>query len=280
MPSDLLTVDYVHSWNRDQLVEFDVNPATRVNTTRTGALTYTDLYGLAATQGISPYVNPVITRQNSGTSDFDGLNLSVEKRFSNFWAARVSYSAGYARGNSEPNQLYINNYQVLGDAHLDDVGFGPLDNDRRQNFVLSGRVEVPRTKGLILSGIYRWMSGLPMTLFNSNVDADRNGRLFDRIPAGNYCGVGLNAICVDSNGSRNGARGPTFQKTDMRATYRLRPSKGATVDLTFELFNLFNNWNYANPTADQRLTDFLTLTAFTGGQGQPRAAQFSMRMGF
>ncbi|MEQ1911487.1 MAG: carboxypeptidase regulatory-like domain-containing protein, partial [Vicinamibacterales bacterium] len=213
-----LTVDYVHSWNRDQLVEFDVNPATRANTTRTGPITYTDLYGLAAKLAISPFVNPVITRQNTGTSEFDGLNLSVEKRFSNRWAARVSYSTGYARGNSEPNQLYINNYQVLGDAHLDDVNFGPLDNDRKQNFVLSGRVEVPKTGGLILSGIYRWMSGLPMTLFNSNVDADRNGRLFDMIPAGNYCGVGLNSICVDNKGGRNGARGPSFQKTDLRAT--------------------------------------------------------------
>lgn len=275
-----VTVDYVHSWNRDQLVEFDVNPGTRVNTTRTGAINYTDLYGLAAKLAISPFVNPVITRQNLGTSQFDGLNVSVERRFANFWAARVSYSAGYARGNSEPNQTYANNYQVLDDPHLDDVQFGPLDNDRKQNFVLSGRVEVPKTGGLILSGIYRWMSGLPMTLYDSSVDVDRNGKLFDMLPAGRYCGVGLNSMCVDYNGGRNGARGPSFQKTDMRATYRLRPHKGATVDLTFELFNIFNNWNFANPTSDQRLTDFLTLTAFTGGQGQPRAAQFSARLGF
>ena len=59
--------------------------------------------------------------------------------------------------------------------------------------MLSGRVEVPRTGGLIVSGIYRWMSGIPFTLINSNVDADRNGRLFDEIPAGHYCGVGMNA---------------------------------------------------------------------------------------
>jgi len=55
---------------------------------------------------------------------------------------------------------------------------------------------------------------------------------------------------------------------------------GMTLDLNFELFNVFNNWNFANPTTDQRLTDFLVLTAFTGGNGQPRAAQFSARFGF
>jgi hypothetical protein len=274
-----LTVDYVHSWNRDQLVEFDVNPGTRVNTTRTGTVGFTDLYGLASQLGISPFVNPVITRRNLGTSQFDGMNVAVEKRFSSSWAARAAYAVGYARGNSEPNQLFANNYQVLDDPNLD-LQSGPLDNDRRQNVVLSGRVEVPRTGGLILSGIYRWMTGLPMTLFDSSVDADRNGRLFDMIPAGRYCGAGVNAICVDNKGGRNGARGPSFQKTDMRATYRLRPGRGSTVDLNFELFNIFNNWNFANPTADQRLTDFLTLTAFTGGQGQPRSAQFSARVGF
>ena len=111
-------------------------------------------------------MNPVITRKNLGTLEFDGLNVAIEKRFSNSWAARAVYAVGYARGDSEPNQLYVNNYQVLDDPNLD-LQSGPLDNDRRQNIVLSGRVEVPRTGGLILSGIYRWMSGVPMTLFDT-----------------------------------------------------------------------------------------------------------------
>jgi hypothetical protein len=281
------TIDYVHSWSREQLVDVDLNPATRANTSRTGPITYTDLYGLAAELGISPFVNPVFTRRNIGHSEFDGLNLSLEKRFSNSWAARVSYAIGYARGDSEPNQQFTNQYQVLDQVNLD-LNDGPLNNDRKQNFVLSGRVEVPRTGGLILSGIYRYMSGLPFTLINSNVDADRNGRLFDEIAPGHYCGTGVNAYCVDYKGGRNGARGPSYQKTDLRASYRLRPMKTTTVDLTFELFNIFNNWNFERPGAatnqnwysDQRLTDFLTLTQFTGGNGQPRAAQFSARFGF
>ena len=161
--------------------------------------------------------------------------------------------------------------------------------------MLSGRVEVPHTGGLIVSGITRWMSGIPFTLIDSNVDADRNGRLFDELPAGRYCGVGQNAFCADYAGGRNGARGPSFKKTDLRTTYRLRPYAGTTVDLTFELFNIFNNWNFEPPGAgsaggsggsegnwysDRRLTDFMTLTTFTGGQGFPRAAQFTVRLGF
>ena len=230
--------------------------------------------------GVSPFLNPVITRRNDGSSDFDGVNFSLEKRFAQHWAGRISYAIGYARGNAEANQTFTNNYQVLGDPQLD-RNFGPLDNDRQQNLVLSGRVEVPGTRGLTVSGIYRWMTGTPITLYSSAVDADRNGRLFDLIPAGSYCGVAAqNAFCSDNDGGRNGARGPSYKQTDMRMGYRVRPSRATTIDLNFELFNIFDTANFANPTVDQRLTDFLVLTALRGGNGQPRAAQFSVRFGF
>jgi hypothetical protein len=50
--------------------------------------------------------------------------------------------------------------------------------------------------------------------------------------------------------------------------------------VNFELYNLANTANFDNPTGDIRSTDFLRLTALRGGNGQPRAAQFSVRMGF
>jgi hypothetical protein len=50
--------------------------------------------------------------------------------------------------------------------------------------------------------------------------------------------------------------------------------------VNFELFNIFNTANFANPTVDQRAMDFLVLTALRGGNGQPRAAQVGVRFGF
>jgi hypothetical protein len=274
-----VTVDYIHSWNRDQLMNYDLNPGLRINTTRTGLINYTDLQGIAGRLGIDPFVNPVFTRVNDGSSQFDGMNVMLEKRYSRHWAARLSYAIGYARGNAEANQTFENNYQVLGDPHLD-LNFGPLDADRRQNLTVNGRVEIPGTRGLTVSGVHRYLSGAPMTLYNSALDADRNGRLFDFIPAGHYCGAGRNAFCTDSKSGRNGARGPGYHQTDMRLGYRLRPLKDKTIDVNFELFNIFNVANFANPTSDQRLTDFLVLTALRGGNGQPREAQVSVRFGF
>ena len=148
------TSTYVHSWNRDQLINFDLNPAQRVDTTRTGRLVYTDLLDLAEQLGISPFVNPVLTRRTTVRRSSTARTSSLEKRFSNRWQARVSYAIGYARGNSEANQTTDNNYQVLGDANLD-ANFGPLDADRRQNLTVSGRLEIPHTRGLTVSGVYR-----------------------------------------------------------------------------------------------------------------------------
>ena len=168
----------------------------------------------------------------------------------------------------------------MGDDPQLDLNFGPLDDDRQQNFVLSGRVEVPRTGGLTVSGIYRWMSGMPLTLINSAVDADRNGRLFDELPAGNYCGVGLNAFCVDYEGGpqrREAARVPA-DRHEVRLP--VPSGQGHHDRRELRVVQPLQHWNFSNPGApndgasivDQRLTDFLILTAFNGGNGQPRAA--------
>jgi Carboxypeptidase regulatory-like domain len=273
------TVDYVHSWNQNQLITYNLNPGTRVNTSRTGAIVYTDLENIAGQLGISPFVNPVYERINDGSSQFDGVNFSLEKRYSAGWAARVSYAIGHARGSAEANQTYINQLQVGADPNLD-LNFGPLDNDRKQNLAISGRYEIPRTGGLNVSGVYRWMSGIPITIQDTNFDPDRNGILFDPVAAGSYCGTGVNSICVENKGGRNGARGPGFQQMDMRMGYRFRKGQNQTFDVNFELYNLANTANFDNPTGDIRSTDFLRLTALRGGNGQPRAAQFSGRMGF
>lgn len=272
------TVDYVHSWNQDQLMTYNLNPGLRINTTRTGAINYTDLDNIAGQLRLTAFGNPVYTRANDGSSQFDGVNFSLEKRYSRGWATRVSYAIGYARGNSEANQTYINQFQVGSDPKLD-LNFGPLDNDRRQNLAISGRFEIPRTGGLNVSGVYRWMTGTPITILDTTFDLDRNGILFDPVASGSYCGTGVNAFCTENAGGRNGARGPSFQQADMRLGYRLRRGANETIDVNFEFYNLANTANFDNPTGDIRSTDFLRLTALRGGNGQPRAAQFSVRFG-
>jgi hypothetical protein len=274
------SVDYVKTFAKDMFIYHNINPATRVDTSRTGALTYTDSFQVASQLGISAFRNRVFTLENAAETQYDGLNLQFEKRYSHNWSARVSYALSHARGNTEASGTDFNRFQVGSNANLD-LNEGPLPFDRKHNFVLSGRLEVPRTKGLTMSGTTRWMSGQPLWLYSSAADLDRNGELFDPLPAGSYSGAASNpnAIAVDNKGGRHGARGPTFKQTDVRFGYRVRPWQDKTLDMFVEVFNLFNNANFENPTGDQRLADFLIVTALRGG-GFPRQAQFGARLGF
>ena len=70
----------------------------------------------------------------------------------------MSYALSYARGNTEGSGTDDNPFQLGDDARLD-LNHGPLPFDRRHNLVISGRLEVPQTGGLTVSGVTRWMSG-------------------------------------------------------------------------------------------------------------------------
>jgi hypothetical protein len=270
-------VDYVRNRGRNW-VGFDLNPGFRVDTSRTGQVVRTDLLGLAGQLGIAPFASGVNSRFDyTGETKYDGLNLSAERRFTGFWSARASYTLGHARGNNNGASLATNSFQVLGEKNLD-LNYGPLDTDRRHNLTLSGRVEIPRTTGLTVSALFRFMSGRPFSITDSSTDADRNGVLFDPLPAGTYSGVGENAISVTSDGGRNGAYGPNYAQLDLRFGYRVRMSD-RTLDIFGEVFNLTDRSNYTNPSGDRRLSNFLVLNGLVGG-GFPRQAQVGIRLGF
>lgn len=274
-----VSADYIHSDGRDQFVNREVNPAVRANTSRTGPLTRTDLYGIADELGLPPFAGSVQLRDNLGSMKYDGLNLALEKRYSHNFSGRISYAIGKARGDVDGGLPSTANFQFLDDLNLD-MNEGPTGADRTHNFVLSFRGMVPRTGGLTISGVYRVLSGTPLTIQDTNFDPDRNGILFDPLPAGTYSGTGANAITVEHDGGRNGARGPGFQQFDMRIGYRLRLRGIRTLDIFGEIFNVMNRANFDNPSGDLRSgAQFLVPTTLRGG-GFPRQFQLGARFGF
>ena len=99
------------------------------------------------------------------------------------------------------------------------------------------------------------MSGRPFSIFDSNVDADRNGILLDPLPAGSYSGTGDNSISVENDGGRNGAYGPNYAQMDLRVGYRIRLGGARTMDVFAEVFNMLNRANFTNPTRRQAAAD-------------------------
>jgi hypothetical protein len=259
-----VSADYLRKNLQDMLVQVDLNPGLRVNTTRTGTVNRID----------PNFVSSVITSLNLGWQTYDSLLVALEKRFSRGYSFRAAYTYGRSWGNIASNNA-SNPVQVLNDVNLDE-NEGPSSVDRPHNLVLSGTVEVPHTRGLRFSAITRYTSGAAFTISDSSVDANRNGILTDPLPAGTYSGTGDHAITVESKGGINGARLPSVFNLDARLGYRFRAGKNRTFEAYADILNATNFVAFGGISGDRRLAEFLRPTS----AGAARALQIGARFAF
>ena len=227
----------------------------------------------------------LLSIESTGLSRYDGLNLSMEKRYSDRWGMRLSYALGYSRGDTfeqyGTNGISLNGVQtqVLDELNMAE-NWQPAEHDRKHVLTLSGRTEL--AGGITLSPIFRYMSANPFTMYNSQFDLDRNGTNWDPIPQGSYTGEGANAFTVDHNGRQGGARKGDYINLDLRFGWRARPAEGDTLDIYFDLINVFNRPNFfvaSWANGDQNSGNFSRYTLLRSG-GVPRQANFGIRYGF
>jgi hypothetical protein len=286
-----ISTDYVRMAGRDMFFNPNINIALGTNDVRDGPRTTPppDPFGLLAQSMVpgeaaySPNATVRLITTEYGYSDYDALNISVEKRYSHNYSIRGAYSLGYVRGITAAQDT-TPQLQTGTDLHLDEYA-GPAGQDRRHNLTVSGRAEIPRTRGVTVSGTLRMLSGSPFTIQDTTTDPDRNRINFQPLPAGIYnpfpeAGEFVMRD-VKTEGGRNGARGPGFVQLDMRVGYRARIGGRRTVDFFGEVFNVMDRANFSNPDGDRRVrADFLRLTTLFGSAGFPRQAQFGFRLGF
>jgi hypothetical protein len=191
----------------------------------------------------------------------------------------VSYTLGKGRGNTDVGNNEIILTQVGGDLNLAAMD-GPTSVDQRHIFSANATWIVPRTGGLVVSGVVQARSGVPMTLVDSSADLNRNGRFDDEfLPAGTFAGNSTdpNAITVENAGGRRGAYGPGYFGVDMRVMYRVQMAAQRALELFVDVFNVTNRANFDNPTTDRRNANFLILREIVGA---PRTAQLNVRFTF
>jgi hypothetical protein len=278
-PSLALHADYVRMVNKEMFLARNLNPALRVDTSRTGALTRYDAFGVLG----EPYAQQVWVMENTGESVYNALDLSLEKRYANKWSGRISYSLSKADGTGN-DQADKNLYQTLTDLNLDKWR-GPSTVDRRHILSMGGQAEIPKAFGAQVSATARYMSGAPFTIYDSSIDADRNGELVDPVPVGIYSGTAPDSMQnVEYKGGRNGAIGPDYFQLDVRAGWRRKFRAEKALEVFLDIYNITNRANFDNPVttnSDQRLpATFLVLTNLRGGGGFPRQAMLGTRFVF
>jgi hypothetical protein len=284
-----ISADYVHAFSRDLLMSKDLNPGLRATTAATSAVqriypsaelqqAYTVLQ--AKYPGFANFTTGVTQPQNVGKVDYDALLVSFNKRFSQNYSARVSYTLAYSRGNTTGNGIAASGFQVLDDMHLE-LNEGPTSFDTRHNFVVSGQALVPRTGGLNVSWVVRALSGSPFSLTNNTIDPDRNGTFAEPLPEGDYSGTGASDVYTVKGykSKRNGANGPGFLNADLRLGYRLG-SGLRRVELIADVFNVTNHVNFSNPSGNQGApAAFLVLNGYSTSYA-PRKLQLGARFQF
>lgn len=267
-PNVSVSADFVHTENQDQLLFVNLNPFSLTR----GRPNISILDGQPIALG------SITTHVNAGESTYDGLQLSVHKRMSDTPVGplfgRVSYTLARQEGNANAGFsggqfAYFQEFSLSGfDFDTGQVIGEPLnlnlDNPanvdrpspwhRTHNFVTSWSWIVPGTswkenEGLMISGVYRWMSGDRDTYFLfSRLD---NGNR-EIAPAGTFDAnnpIDISQGPIEFDGRINGAEAPDFQRLDLSFRYRIPFDVGTRpydVTVLADVFNISNEVNFRN----------------------------------
>ncbi|MGB8951262.1 MAG: TonB-dependent receptor [Candidatus Aminicenantales bacterium] len=197
--------------------------------------------------------------------DYDGVELTLNKRYSKGWAINISYVYANSRGlittsrtdeslGGAPSGFFNN-----PNAHINATGRFPLE--RRHQFKVEGLVKGPW--GVNFSGYFRYMSG------NRTTRTIRSADLGLSLPQG---GTIINA-------DQRGTKGyPDFWQLDLRLEKTLKIS-ALTIGVFADCFNVFNSAFKTNMwTRSSNVTNY-DLWEMTGISG-PRIFQLGARIEF
>lgn len=268
---------------------------------------------------IGSVINPVVggpdavtNLESSVKTKYDGLLLSVEKRFSDHYQFRASYTLAKAFNYANDDQIPFSN-GPLNPSNLQ-LEYGPTPNDQRHRFTFSGVLDLPAA--FRLAPILTLASGVPMDILVPGgaqripqLQRNAGGRLF-------HNGAELNAFLKQINDAGgfggqplplvpdNARFSDNFSSFDLRLSKVFKLGERVKIEPLVEAFNLFNVTNVSGfsksnysgfsnvlvrDNNDPTNAGFLRSSSFgqpvttaggVFGSGGPRAFQFAARVTF
>jgi hypothetical protein len=283
MPTVALTVDYVGNRGRDQTLRVDINEPRLLADGRIGrpGPSVFDPDGTlipAAARGTN--FQRVLQYQTHPefNTDYDALELGVQRRLANRWSGRFAYTLSRGRDVNGSTTGGGNIVEKRVNNDLDprmDYGLGNTDN--RHAFTSAANWDAWR--GLAIGTTFRYYSGNPVNeTLGRDANADRDGPNFDRPVRGRDDAVLAIVSPIDANGMaiRNGIKGTNKILLDLRLQYVYRAAGAQTMGFYWELYNALDRVNFGNPVGDRRSPFFMqSITA-----DLPRTMQLGLRYTF
>jgi len=240
----------------------------------------------------------VVNLESSVKFKYDGLLLSVEKRFANRFGFRAAYTLSKAFNYANDDQIPFSNGPI--NPNNLQLEYAPTPNDQRHRFTAAGTIEMPY--GFRLSPILTLASGVPLDILlpdgSSRIpqfQRNAGGRIFKNATE-------LNNFLTQYNASRPANQQLPLAPADAKfndsfSSLDLRLSKVFTFNERFrlepiiEVFNLFNttnilgvsNTNYSgfgNVLGTPSFGQPLTAAGGVFGSGGARAFQIAGRFTF
>jgi hypothetical protein len=267
-PDIAFSVDYVGNIGRNQVQLVDINegpPLPNGRITRLGADGFDPNGELIPPEARSTNFIQVLQYQarTEFNTDYNALEIAVDKRLSNRWSGRVSYTLARARD--------VNLITYDTDLRAD---YGRANFDNRHALAMSANASIWRGLGAGL--VFRYYSGYPI---NETVGTDFNGDGVsnDRPVQGvhDLTRPILSPVDADGRAIRNGIDGEEQMLLDGRFQYLWRIQR-YEAGFFLEIYNLTNHVNYGNPTGNRNSSNFLVRTV----AADPRTTQLGFRVRF
>lgn len=264
--------DYIGNRGRNQTGLIDLNEP--VNGVRPGAAVFDPSGTLVPAQARGASFQRFLqfqTREDFNT-DYNALELSIERRYMNRWSSRAAYTLARARDVGTQGGVGAKRVSDDLDPRSD---YGRTNFDNRHAFVAGANADI--WKGLGGGLIFRYYSGNPINeIVGTDVNRDRD--TFDRPVAGVDDRTSPILSPLDANGRaiRNGIDGENQVILDARLQYLWRLHGQNEVGLFLELYNVTNETNFGNPTGNRRSANFMIPVA----ANFPRTAQLGFRYTF
>ena len=260
---------------------------------------YPGVPGIPAAPRVPNY-GTVTTVQSGAVSNYNGLSVSLTRRFAHGFAAHFNYTWSHAIDEVSNGGIFTYGDSLLGQINplsLRANNYGNADYDIRHNFSADWIYE-PGFKfhntimnavlgGWQWSGKIFWRTGLPFSVYDGNTALGNGGGALLATYTGGQaqtsCGEAaaitpclnanafldssqINNFTAWSNQNRNMFRGPHLFDTDMALFKSFRIAERATFAVGAQAFNVFNHPNFGLP--DNTLGD-PTFGQITGMASTP-----------
>ena len=247
----------------------------------------------------------IFVNETAGRSDYDGLQVALNRRGENKVSAGLAYTFARARGDSDSEDSSASG-NLSQDPRNQDGEYGAQDFDRRHVLSVNYIVKLPELRkanglkryvlgGWQFSGITRYQSGRRYSITagtNTAIFGDQVTLRANLVPGqdpnappegGRTDALWFNTAAFTrpatnqlGDSPRNVLGGPSLFNTDLSLFKNFRFGKRARLQLRGEVFNAFNRRNIR--TIETNLTNarFGQVTAY---QSQ-RIAQLGARVSF